>query len=280
MMLPKLGILAGGGELPEIIIQACRNQGREVFVVAFEDQAPSDAFRDVPHARVRLGAAGRALKHLHQAEVKDLVLAGSIQRPGLGALRPDLRAAKFFATTGAAMFGDNGLLAALIHMLEVEEGFRVVGVEDLVPELLAPEGIYGSVKPTATDWADINLGMEAAKKLGAEDVGQAAIACHGAVTALEDAKGTDALLSRSTAEGQSQRAGVLVKVAKPNQERRADLPTIGSETVQMALKAGLAGIAVEAGSALIIDREEAIRAADAADLFIAGVTVNQGQAVE
>ena len=277
MMLPKLGILAGGGELPEIILQACRNQGREVFVVAFEEQAPSDAFQDVPHARVRLGAAGKALKHLRQAGVKELVLAGSIRRPSLAALCPDVRAAKFFAKSGAAMLGDNGLLVALIRMLETEEGFRVVGADELVPELLASEGVYGAIEPNATDWADIELGMAAARKLGTEDIGQGAVARHGTVTSLEDAAGTDALLDRSAAGRQDQRAGVLVKASKPNQERRADLPTIGTLTVQLASNAGLAGIAIEAGGALIINRDEVVRAANAAGLFIAGVSVDQGQ---
>ena len=140
-MQPKLGILAGGGELPAHIIQSCRDSGRDFFVIAFEGQAdPGLICAGDEHAWVRLGAAETSLKHLREAGAKELVMAGAIKRPGLKDLRPDMWATKFFASSGAASLGDDGLLKALIKALEAE-GFDVVGVEQLLPDILAPRAL-------------------------------------------------------------------------------------------------------------------------------------------
>ena len=268
MMPPKLGILAGGGELPEIIVQACKTQGREFFVVAFEGQASNHAFVDEPHEWVRLGAAGKTVDLLRKAAVEELVMAGSIYRPPMSALRPDIWAARFFARFGAEAFGDDGLLSALIKTLENDEGFRVLGADEIVPNLVAEEGTFGAIGTNPEALSNIDLGVEAAKQLGADDLGQAAVVCGGKVIGLEDTAGTDALLERV---GDDACGGVLVKVSKPGQEHRADLPSIGVATVERVSDAGISGIAVEAGSTLIIRRDDVVRAADAAGIFIVGV---------
>lgn len=269
-MPPKLGIVAGGGQLPARIIEACRRTGRDFFVVAIEGQTDPATVADGPHAWVRLGAAGRALDHLKQAGVQELVLAGTIRRPSLAALRPDAWAAAFFARSGAAILGDDGLLTALVKTLERDEGLRVVGAEALVPDLIAREGPYGRHAPNDAARRDIALGIAAAQAIGAKDIGQSAVVLGGRVIGVEDAAGTDALLGRVAGAAAG---GVLVKVAKPGQERRVDLPTIGAGTVKAALAAGLKGIAIEAGGALVIDRDALAAAADAAGLFIVGVAV-------
>jgi lipid-A-disaccharide synthase len=272
-MAAKLGILAGGGQLPGLIVRACQDSGREFFVIAFEGQATRDTFADVPHARVRLGAAGQAVRHLRDAGVKDLVLAGAIKRPSFAMLRPDAWATRFFATTGVRALGDDGLLAALIRTLEDSEGFRVVGVDDLLSGLLAVEGVYGCVQPGPDDAETIEAAICAAQAIGRSDTGQAAVAQSGRVLATEDADGTDALLKRAGGLRREGPGGVLAKVMKPGQERRVDLPAIGPETVRAAARAGLRGIVVEAGSALVLDPEGVIRAADAEGLFVTGVKV-------
>lgn len=265
-MQPKLGILAGSDELPGRIIQSCQQAGREFFVIAFEGQTnPAIIARDgIDHAWVRLGAAGTTLKLLRQAGVEELVMAGAIKRPGLKELRPDLWATRFLATSGAASFGDDGLLSALIKALE-GEGFRVVGVDTLLPDIIAPAGVYGTVTPSDQDLADINIARLAALAIGAEDKGQGAIACARKVVALEDQTGTDAMIKRAAG------GGVLVKVSKPGQETRADLPTIGVNTIEQAATAGLSGIAVEAGKALVIDMAGVVGAADRHGLFVTGI---------
>ena len=265
-MQPKLGVIAGGGELPARLIQSCKETGREFFVIAFEGQTAPAIFSsdDVPHAWVRLGAAGKTLQLLRDAAVEEVVMVGAIKRPSLKDLRPDMWATKFFATSGAATLGDDGLLKALIKALE-GEGFGVVGVDQLLPDIIAPKGVYGSVSPSRDDLADINVARQAALSIGVEDKGQGTIACEGKVVAIEDEAGTDAMIGRSG------KGGVLVKVSKPGQETRADLPTIGVTTVEAAARAGLKGIAVEAGKALVVDMAGVIESANREGLFITGI---------
>ena len=270
-MPPRLGILAGAGELPVRIIERCKATGREVFVIAFEDQTPPATVAGVPHAWVRLGAAGRAVELLHGAGARELVLAGRIHRPSLAALRPDAWGARFMVK--AAMMGDDGLLRALVAEMERREGFRVVGVDELLPEALAPEGVLGAHRPDARAQADIERGFEVAHGLGALDVGQAVVVQQGLVLAVEAIEGTDAMIARAACLAREGEGGVLVKVRKPGQERRADLPTIGVTTVQAAAAAGLKGVAIEAGATLVVGRDEVTRAADDAGLFVIGVAV-------
>ncbi len=271
---PPLGILAGGGDLPRRIIQACRDQNREFFVIAFKGQTPKETVFSVPHAWVRLGAAGKTVDLLHEAGVKDLVMAGRIRRPSIAALRPDAWAARVFAKAGVKALGDDGLLSSIVKVLEKKEGFRVVGPDALLPDLLAPEGVLGAVEPDDVALADIQRGVEVARGVGALDVGQAAVVQQGFVLAVESVEGTDAMIARSgEMRRQGAPGGVVVKVSKPEQEKRADLPTIGPSTIKAASAAGLRGVAVEAGGALIIDREGVVKAADAAGIFVMGVKV-------
>ncbi len=272
-MADKLGIVAGRGDLPRQIIAACRAQGRPFFVVAVEDHADPETVADAPHAWVRLGAAGLALKRLRDEGVKEIVLAGGISRPSLSGLRPDWWAAKFLARSGAAVLGDDGLLSALVRDLETREGFRVVGIPELLPGSLAPPGTWGRVVPDDTAWQDIRKGLRVVRVLGAVDVGQAAVVQQGLVLGVEAVEGTDRLLERCGSLRREGPGGVLIKARKPGQENRADLPTIGERTVRHAAAAGLRGIAVEAGGALVTDRDAVVKAADALGLFVVAAEV-------
>jgi len=279
-MLPKLGILAGGGDLPRRLIDACLATGREIFVVAFDGQAdPQTLFqgdrKNVPHAWVRLGAAGKALGMLKKAAVADLVMAGSIKRPSLRQLRPDTWTAGFFMKTGAAALGDDGILTAVIKALQAE-GFNIVGVDDLLPEMLAPAGPFGVYRPRDADITDINAALGAALRIGEQDIGQGAVARGGVVIAEENANGTDAMLAGLPPVPLGRRSGVLVKVSKPGQEKRADLPAIGVKTVLAAAAAGLSGIAVQAGAALVIGYDDVVTAANRNGLFVTGIDLEHG----
>jgi UDP-2,3-diacylglucosamine hydrolase len=269
-MVGRLGILAGAGELPRRIIAACRAADRDFFVLAFEGEVDPAILADVPHATVRLGAAGEGFRLLHEAGVDELVFAGSLKRPTVTSLRPDWRAAKFFARIGYRALGDDGLLSAVIAELE-GEGFKVVGADTLLRDDLAPHGLFGLVAPDAQAEADIAHGLTIARALGALDIGQAVVVQQGLVLGVEAIEGTDALLMRCRDLRREGPGGVLVKIAKPRQERRADLPTIGRRTVEAAHAAGLRGIAVEAGSTIVLDRPAIVAAADAAGLFVIGV---------
>jgi UDP-2,3-diacylglucosamine hydrolase len=271
-MAGKLGILAGSGELPLRLIEACRAQGRPYFVLGFAGSCDPATLQGQPHDFIRLGAGGSGLKILRANGVEELVMAGGVRRPSLAALRPDWRTTRFFLKIGMRAltdFGDDRLFRAIISELEVE-GFRVVGADSILSNLVALSGLLGHVAPDAGAEADIRAGIAAARGHGAEDLGQAVVMRAGVAVDHEDAEGTDALLRRC-ATSQKAQGGVLVKMAKPQQERRADLPAIGAQTVTGAAAAGLKGIAIEAGACLVLDRDAVVAAADRAGIFVIGV---------
>lgn len=269
-MRPKLGIIAGSGQLPIEIIQSCLDTSRDFFVIALVGQASKNLVENTPHLWVRPGAAGKAIKALRKAGVKQLVLAGGVRRPSIFNVWPDFWTAGFIFRTGALSFGDDGLLKTLVNNLETNEGFEVVGADELLPHLITREGVIGSVGPTPPQFSDINLGVKAAFELGEEDVGQAVVVKDGDIIGREDKKGTDALIRRIN-QTQLGTGGILVKMKKPKQERRADLPAIGPNTIIEANKAGLAGIALEAGSTFILGQDEVIKKANETGVFIIGI---------
>jgi hypothetical protein len=220
---------------------------------------------------VTLGAIGRALKALHAAEARDVVMIGPVRRPSLATMKLDWRGLQILTRLGlGAGFGDDRLFKAIVGELE-GEGFRVIGADEVIDELLAPEGLLTRAGPDPVAARDIQLGIEIAVRLGELDVGQAVVVQQGLVLGVEAVEGTDQLLARCAGLRRGGPGGVLVKLKKPKQERRADLPTIGPKTVQAAAAAGLAGIAVHAGNCLIIERAGVIEAADRAGMFVIGV---------
>ena len=270
-MRPKLGVLAGGGPLPRQIVAHCRAQGRQVFVVAFDGQTdPETVAGDVAHIWTRLGAAGPTLKALRQAGCAELVMAGPVRRPSFGEIRPDLTAARFLGRLGTRALGDDGLLRAVMDLLE-REGFRMIGLHEVLPDVLAGSGVLGRHAPDDAAWEDVRRGLSVARALGEQDVGQAVVVQQGLVLGVEAIEGTDRLLARCADLRRPGNGGVLVKIRKPQQDARADLPTIGTRTVEGARAAGLRGIALTAQGALMVDPGETVAAADAAGLFLYGI---------
>lgn len=269
MTSTRLGIIAGGGDLPVRLVESCKAQGRDVFVLALEGQGDPARFGDAPLAVIRLGEAARGFKLLHDHNIKDVVMIGPVRRPTLKELRPDWRTARFFMRIGLKALGDDGLLGAVIKEFE-SEGFHVLGVDQVVHDLLAPEGVWGRLEPDAQALADIARGFEVATGLGRLDVGQSVVIQQGIVLGVEAIEGTDALIERAGALRRQGSGPVLVKISKPGQDRRADLPTIGCETVENARKNGFSGIAVEMGATLVVGIDEVISAANEANLFVIG----------
>jgi DUF1009 family protein len=275
-----LGILAGGGRLPAQVAAAAQAAGRRVFVVALEGFADLASLRAWPHEVIRMGAAGRILAALRGHGCEDLVLIGSVRRPSMLDLRPDAVGMRVLGRIGRAAFlGDDGLLAAVIKVLG-EEGFRVIGAQDVLRDALAPVGLLSAAAPDAQALADIVRGIVVAKALGLADVGQGCVVQQGIVLAVEAAEGTDAMLARCAGLARPGPGGVLVKLVKLGQERRADLPTIGPETLNGAHAAGLRGVAFEAGGTILAEPATSIAAADRAGLFLLGLdreAVEQGR---
>jgi DUF1009 family protein len=268
--LQNVGILAGSGELPGMLVEACRAGGREPFVVAFNGFTDPGAVAGTRHVWVDIAAVGKTFQHLRQAACGAVVLAGRMRRPALASLRPDARGLLVLAKMAAAG-GDDAMLRVLVKEME-SEGFQVLGADDLLRDLLAPAGPLGSAAPQESHRADIGRGIAVARAIGAVDVGHAVAVQQGIVLGVEAVEGTDALLRRCADLRREGAPGVLVKLKKLGQDRRVDLPVIGPTTIEGARAAGLAGIAIEAGGTLILRRAEVIAVANAASLFVYGLS--------
>ena len=265
-----VGILAGSGDLPGMLIEACRAAGREPFVVAFNGFTDPTLVTGTRHAWVDIAAVGKTFQLLRQAGCQSVVLAGRMRRPALSTLRPDARGFLVLAKVAAAG-GDDAVLRVLVKELE-GEGFRVLGADDLLEDLLAPLGALGAIVPTDAHRADIARGVAVARALGSVDVGHAVVVQQGIVLGVEAVEGTDALLRRCAELRREGQAGVLVKLKKVGQDRRVDLPVIGPDTIAAVRAAGLAGIAIEAGGTLIVRRAEVVATATDAGQFVYGLS--------
>ena len=263
--------MAGGGPFPAAVAAAAAAQGRPVYIVGLRGFVDEASIAPWPHQVLRMGAAGEIMAVLRAQDVVDLVIVGPVRRPSLLDIRPDAVGSRILARIGRAAFaGDDGFLAAIVQVLGIE-GFRIVGAHEILADSTAGAGVLGAVTPDAAAQHDIARGVTVVRALGAADVGQGAVVQQGIVLALEAIEGTDAMLARAGTLARPGPGGVLVKLVKPGQDRRTDLPTIGPATIAAAAAAGLRGLAFEAGGTLITDRAACIAAADAAGLFLLGI---------
>ncbi|MBZ9693805.1 LpxI family protein [Mesorhizobium sp. ESP6-5] len=278
----RVGIIAGGGSLPVEVAAGLAGQGHPPFVVLMDGEA--DRLAELcryEHETLALEAIGSLIPLLKRNRITHLVLAGEIKRrPRLTQMRPSLSLLAVIPVVVMALArGDDGLLKVVARGLEAR-GIKVVGAHEIVPNLVAAEGVLTRATPRKSDWRDIDAGFAAAKAIGALDIGQAAIAVGGRTIALEGIEGTAGLLDRARLlRGHGRIAGktrgVLVKCAKPGQELRADLPSMGPQTVEAAHAAGLAGIAVEAGRSLILEGPATLSRANDLGLFIVGLAATE-----
>ena len=273
---PKLGIIAGGGALPARLAAAAKAAGRAVFVVMLDGHANDPTLESYPQTTLRLGAAAKILDAMRAEDCEDIVLAGKVARPSFSAMRPDWRATKLLMKVGMKALGDDGLLRLVGQELE-REGFRLIGAHEILTDLAVEEGVLGTVQPDEQAMSDAKHGLSVARILGQADVGQGCVVQQGLVLALEAIEGTDEMLRRSALYKREGVGGVLVKSAKPQQDKRLDLPAIGLKTIEESHKAGLRGIALLAGGTMIIDREAVLARADALGMFIVGLRADNDQ---
>lgn len=270
----RIGIVAGRGTLPSAVAEAARRIGQDPFVLAVIGNAEA-AVERYPHAYVHIGQVGRLLAILRREGCRRVVFVGGLRRPNLFQIKVD---AGFFRHLPELLRlfkgGDDTVLRGVARFFEAR-GFEVLAAHEVAPGLLAPQGSFSKLAPGAQDLDDIVLGFKVTHTLGLFDIGQAAVVARNYVLAVEAAEGTDAMLRRCrdlNNWGFSSRKGVLVKGPKPGQDLRLDLPAIGPHTVELAAGAGLAGIAVEAGSVLLAELDELVEKADKAGLFLYGAT--------
>jgi DUF1009 family protein len=268
-----LAIVAGRGELPRLIAEACAREGRPYRVVSF-DGVPLGWTAGHPVISARFERPGRLFAVLRAAGCGAVTFAGGMTRPRLRPLRFDLTMLRLAPRLISGLrAGDDATLRLVADVFEAE-GFEVVAPQALLPELPAVAGVHSRALPSEGDRADAARAAAIVAALGAADVGQAAVVAQGICLGVESIQGTDALLAFVAQAGAGFRTdpagpkGVLYKAPKPRQDRRLDLPAIGPGTMRGAAAAGLAGVAVEAGGVMILDHAATVAAADAAGLFL------------
>ena len=268
--IPKLAIIAGNGSIPFYLIEECKKIGREYCLIIIEGHGKELSVKYNPDYIVSLAKMGRAVKYVKNIGIKHILMVGGVKRPSLKNIIPDLWTAKFLTTISSKVSGDNSVLSKLTKALE-REGFIIVAPEEVLPNLICPKGTLGKVKPNQQNNEDISTGYRIAKIIGANDIGQSIIIENGLVIAVEAAEGTDRMIKRSLILKKEKKAGVLIKVIKPMQDKRIDRPVIGIDTIKAVKKAGLDGIALESNEILILNYSDVILYADEEGLFVEGI---------
>lgn len=272
-----MSILAGKGQFPLLVAHAARKLGHDPYIFRIKDEADQD-WSGFDSAEISIADLSAFAAITRREGIGSVVLAGGIgRRPEVSELRLTWRSLSALPTALRvfASAGDDKLLRFAIKVLE-NEGVRVLPAQLVAPDLLCEAGPLGRVRPTRADLGDIASASDAALVLGRLDIGQGAVSVGGRVIALEGLEGTDAMLERVAGLRASKRlssrhGGVLVKLCKPDQDERADLPSVGPDTVIRAHAAGLAGIAIEAGRALVLERQRVVAEADRLGLFVTGI---------
>ncbi len=273
--MSRLGLIAGGGALPLAIAARCEAEGRPLFVIRLSGFADPHLAR-YPGADLGMAEIGKALSALKRANCGAVCFAGTVNRPDFKTLKPDLKGATLLpGIIAAATRGDDALLRKILSVFEAE-GYAIEGADDILGGETLGLGALGAVSPTPQQIADLRKALHVAEKAGELDIGQGAVVCDGLVLAVEAQEGTDAMLMRVAALPADLRGtapapkGALGKCPKPIQDRRVDMPVIGTRSVELAAAAGLAGIAGVAGGLILIDRAAIIATADRLGLYIWG----------
>src|ERR1700738_910940 len=272
-----VGLIAAGGVMPFAVADSLTARGIDPVLFALRGACDPVGVERFRHHWISIGQLGKAAKLFRAENCRDLVFIGTLVRPALSEIRLDWGTLRVMGRLWTAFRGgDDHLLSGIGRILE-QDGFRMVGIKDVAPDLLMPEGCITLKAPDQAAAADIARGREVLGALSPFDIGQATIVIDGHVVAVEDIEGTDGLLARVTRlrdEGRiraKSARGVLVKAPKRGQDLRYDLPTIGARTVEGAAAASLAGIAIVAGNTLVAEPQTMIETADAAGLFVIGL---------
>ena len=225
-----------------------------------------------PHIWVRMGQIGRAIQALKENNCEELILIGGVKKPNLWLLKPDFGALKlFFKLVMLPSKGDASIIKTLLQFLEIDNKFKVVGAEKYIPHLLMSEGLLAGEKIDKQTQIDIDIAIANCSNIGFKDIGQACVVVNGEIIASEDVSGTDIMLRNLVSkEIKFSKKGVLVKLAKPIQDKRVDLPVIGMQTIHLVKEIGLKGIAIENRSSFILEKEQVIKFANDNEIFIYG----------
>ena len=257
--IKKIGLIAGGGQFPLLFARKAKLKGYEVHAAAYVNEADTTLADHVDSIQLmHLGQIGRLLSFFKRRGITEAVMLGTIQKTRIFTdIKPDLKALAFIARMGHTH--DDSILRAFADLIE-SHGVAIKPSTFLFPELVSPKGCWTKRGPDKAEMKDIKAGWPIARQIGKLDVGQAIVVGNGTVLAVEAADGTDATIRRGGSLGKGK--SVLVKLCKPIQDRRFDLPTTGAETIEIMAESGLSVLALEAGKTISFDRERMIALAD------------------
>jgi DUF1009 family protein len=260
----KIALFCGGERLPFLVRDSLRKSGWDVFVIGLRGFYDKDL---KPDMEIRLGGGGTAAKECKKRGITLITFAGSIGHPNFSDIRPDLWSLSVLAKVLKNQKGYNSMVSALIAGIE-SKGYKIIGAQDVCPDLLFKPGVQTKTKPGRDDLKQIDRAVHVSHTIGKEDIGQAVVVDK-QVVAVEGREGTSGMLKRVAGLNKGKKkAGVFGKMAKPQQDLRIDLPAIGMATLQDVIDAGLNGMVVDAGKCFVIDKDKVLAAADKAKVFI------------
>jgi lipid-A-disaccharide synthase len=268
-----IGIVCGGGDYPRLVARACVEKGLKFSLLLLNGFCNSEGWPAAERLSINIGEIEKALYFFRKNKVDKIIFAGHIKRPDFTKLSLDKKATKWLVKLGKTIFsGDDALLRAIADLLQ-QEGFEVIAGTDLLEDIFLPEGALSLQKPTQSQMKDIQIGIKTASRLGIFDIGQSAIVCDGKILGKENVDGTSFLIEKCAQLRRSTKGGTLVKISKPQQDTRLDLPTIGPDTIEKLHQNGFDGLAVEAGKCIVIDKKSVIDKSNEFGLFVFGFSV-------
>jgi DUF1009 family protein len=269
-MTGRIGLIAGSGPFPVIFSKKAAQKGLRVYAVGYHGETDPALLDSVELLEIiHIGQIKRLIRFFKINRISEAVMIGAIQKPNsIRELRPDLKAVSLLASMLHDTHDDR-LLRGFAKILE-EEGIQIRPSTFLIPEFLAQEGCWTKRKPDKEDQPDIELGWQMAKEIGRLDIGQCVVVSNGTVLAVEAVDGTDSTIRRGGKLSKGR--AVVVKVCKPNQDFRFDVPAVGFQTIRTMQESGAKVLVIEAGKSLVYDRKEMIRHADAWDISIVALS--------
>tara|TARA_B100000686_G_C16576261_1_gene855668 strand:- start:176 stop:1000 length:825 start_codon:yes stop_codon:yes gene_type:complete len=273
-VLPKLAIIAGTGTLPSKVYSECIRQGRECVIVTFYGENQNTLIHSENFFVLPLGSIGKTINFLKSQSCEDVILIGSFKRPNLTDIKDlDWKGAKLISKVIRSN-GDNSALSLILNELE-HEGFNVLRVSDILPDLIMNTISLTDHQPNSEQINDIKLGVDLLNTISPYDIGQSAVVSSKRVLGIEGPEGTDALIERCSSFFDSADKPILIKSSKINQDLRVDLPTIGLNTIELVISKGYAGMALELNKSILLDKENVIKQANNSGLFIYGMSNNR-----
>lgn len=273
----KIGLIAGSGNLPLLILEECKKKCIEPYVILIKDFAKEEDYDHINHIVINFGDVGKGLSFFKKNKIKYVVFAGAVKKPDLKTIWPDLKGfSLLFKLLKCKIFGDNTVLQTVINFLEKEK-FEVISVDKILDDVKIPFGKVGKINLPSSDYRkDIDLGVKLLKHISDFDIGQSVVIQNGMVIGIECIEGTRELINRcKQIKYTTGRKPILVKIKKINQTTKADLPAVGEDTIEQAEAAGFAGIAIDFENTLVINKNETIKLADKSGLFIFGIKANE-----